>query len=162
MAVRPCASASRQRALRLRQRQPGPGSVRTRRSTPVRFVGDLDLFAPGSAQSRQIPVREKMYSPTSRMPNSPAQLSGKTVGFNLYCSERQLLGTTKSHHLTSMLVQEYLRHSRITTTERHMHAKARPEDVERSTWRSPLERRTSQHSWASTTNRDVQVVSVDT
>jgi site-specific recombinase XerD len=28
-------------------------------------------------------------------------------------------------------VQEFLGHSRITTTERYMHAKARPEDLER-------------------------------
>jgi integrase len=36
-----------------------------------------------------------------------------------------------TRHADARFVQEFLGHSRITTTERYMDAKARPEDVER-------------------------------
>jgi hypothetical protein len=36
-----------------------------------------------------------------------------------------------ARHADARFVQEFLGHSRITTTKRYMHAKARPEDLER-------------------------------
>lgn len=40
-------------------------------------------------------------------------------------------GSLVARHADARFVQDFLGHSRITTTERYMHAKARPEDVER-------------------------------
>jgi len=40
-------------------------------------------------------------------------------------------GSLVARHADARFVQQFLGHSRITTTERYMHAKARPEDVER-------------------------------
>lgn len=40
-------------------------------------------------------------------------------------------GSLIARHADARFVQEFLGHSRITTTERYMHAKARPEDLER-------------------------------
>jgi site-specific recombinase XerD len=42
-----------------------------------------------------------------------------------------LNGSLIARHADARFVQEFLGHSRITTTERYMHAKARPEDLER-------------------------------
>lgn len=44
---------------------------------------------------------------------------------------RHAAGSLVARHADARFVQEFLGHSRITTTERYMHAKARPEDVER-------------------------------
>lgn len=44
---------------------------------------------------------------------------------------RHAAGSLIARHADARFVQEFLGHSRITTTERYMHAKARPEDVER-------------------------------
>jgi integrase len=44
---------------------------------------------------------------------------------------RHAAGSLLARHADARFVQEFLGHSRITTTERYMHAKARPEDVER-------------------------------
>ena len=44
---------------------------------------------------------------------------------------RHAAGSLVARHSDARFVQEFLGHSRITTTERYMHAKARPEDVER-------------------------------
>ncbi len=44
---------------------------------------------------------------------------------------RHAAGGLIARHADARFVQEFLGHSRITTTERYMHAKARPEDVER-------------------------------
>ncbi|MGI8800827.1 MAG: tyrosine-type recombinase/integrase [Solirubrobacteraceae bacterium] len=40
-------------------------------------------------------------------------------------------GSLVARHADARFVQQFLGHSRITTTERYMHAKARPDDVER-------------------------------
>jgi integrase len=40
-------------------------------------------------------------------------------------------GSLIARHADARFVQDFLGHSRITTTERYMHAKARPEDLER-------------------------------
>ncbi|MHB8492276.1 MAG: tyrosine-type recombinase/integrase [Solirubrobacteraceae bacterium] len=39
-------------------------------------------------------------------------------------------GSLLARHADARFVQEFLGHSRITTTERHTHAQARPEDIE--------------------------------
>jgi integrase len=44
---------------------------------------------------------------------------------------RHAAGSLVARHTDARFVQDFLGHSRITTTERYMHAKARPEDVER-------------------------------
>ncbi len=44
---------------------------------------------------------------------------------------RHAAGSLIARHADARFVQEFLGHSRITTTERYMHAKARPEDLER-------------------------------
>jgi site-specific recombinase XerD len=44
---------------------------------------------------------------------------------------RHAAGSLIARHADARFVQDFLGHSRITTTERYMHAKARPEDVER-------------------------------
>ncbi len=44
---------------------------------------------------------------------------------------RHAAGSLVARHADARFVQGFLGHSRITTTERYMHAKARPEDVER-------------------------------
>ena len=44
---------------------------------------------------------------------------------------RHAAGSLVARHADARFVQDFLGHSRITTTERYMHAKARPEDVER-------------------------------
>ncbi len=44
---------------------------------------------------------------------------------------RHAAGSLVARHADARFVQGFLGNSRITTTERHMHAKARPEDVER-------------------------------
>ncbi len=44
---------------------------------------------------------------------------------------RHAAGSLVALHADARFVQDFLGHSRITTTERYMHAKARPEDVER-------------------------------
>jgi Phage integrase family len=44
---------------------------------------------------------------------------------------RHAAGSLIARHADARFVQEFLVHSRITATERYMHAKARPEDVER-------------------------------
>jgi site-specific recombinase XerD len=44
---------------------------------------------------------------------------------------RHAAGSLVARHADARFVQEFLGHSRITTTERYMHAKARPEDLER-------------------------------
>jgi integrase len=44
---------------------------------------------------------------------------------------RHAAGSLIARHADAHFVQDFLGHSRITTTERYMHAKARPEDVER-------------------------------
>ena len=41
---------------------------------------------------------------------------------------RHAAGSLIARHADARFVQEFLGHSRITTTERYMHAKARPED----------------------------------
>ncbi len=44
---------------------------------------------------------------------------------------RHAAGSLVARHADARFVQGFLGHSRITTTERYMHAKARPEDVDR-------------------------------
>jgi integrase len=44
---------------------------------------------------------------------------------------RHAAGSLVARHADARFVQDFLGHSRITTTERYMHAKARPEDLER-------------------------------
>lgn len=44
---------------------------------------------------------------------------------------RHAAGSLVARHAHARFVQEFLGHSRITRTERYMHAKARPEDVDR-------------------------------
>jgi integrase len=44
---------------------------------------------------------------------------------------RHAAGSLLARHADARFVQEFLGHSRITTTERYMHAKSRPEDIER-------------------------------
>ena len=44
---------------------------------------------------------------------------------------RHAAGSLVARHADARFVQDFLGHSRITTTERYMHAKARPEDVDR-------------------------------
>jgi len=44
---------------------------------------------------------------------------------------RHAAGSLVARHADARFVQDFLGHSRITTTERYMHAKARPEDIER-------------------------------
>ncbi len=44
---------------------------------------------------------------------------------------RHAAGSLIARHADARFVQDFLGHSRIATTERYMHAKARPEDVER-------------------------------
>ena len=44
---------------------------------------------------------------------------------------RHAAGSLLARHADARFVQEFLGHSRITTTERYMHAKARPEDLAR-------------------------------
>jgi len=44
---------------------------------------------------------------------------------------RHAAGSLVARHTDARFVQDFLGHSRITTTERYMHAKARPEDVDR-------------------------------
>jgi integrase len=44
---------------------------------------------------------------------------------------RHAAGSLIARHADARFVQEFLGHSRITTTERYMHAKARPEDLDR-------------------------------
>ncbi len=44
---------------------------------------------------------------------------------------RHAAGSLVARHADARFVQDFLGHSRIATTERYMHAKARPEDVER-------------------------------
>jgi site-specific recombinase XerD len=44
---------------------------------------------------------------------------------------RHTAGSLIDQHADARFVQEFLGYSRITTTERYMHAKARPEDLER-------------------------------
>jgi integrase len=44
---------------------------------------------------------------------------------------RHSAGSLIARHADARFVQEFLGHSRITTAERYMHAKARPEDLER-------------------------------
>jgi site-specific recombinase XerD len=44
---------------------------------------------------------------------------------------RHAAGSLIARHADARFVQAFLGHSRITTTERYMHAKARPEDLER-------------------------------
>ena len=44
---------------------------------------------------------------------------------------RHAAGSLVARHADARFVQGFLGHSRITTTERYMHAKARPEDLER-------------------------------
>ena len=44
---------------------------------------------------------------------------------------RHAAGSLVARHGDARFVQDFLGHSRITTTERYMHAKARPDDVER-------------------------------
>jgi len=44
---------------------------------------------------------------------------------------RHAAGSLIARHADARFVQEFLGHSRITTTKRYMHAKARPEDLER-------------------------------
>jgi integrase len=44
---------------------------------------------------------------------------------------RHAAGSLVARHADARFVQGFLGHSRITTTERYMHAKARPDDVER-------------------------------
>lgn len=46
-------------------------------------------------------------------------------------SLRHAAGSLIARHADARFVQDFLGHSRIATTERYMHAKARPEDVER-------------------------------
>jgi integrase len=43
---------------------------------------------------------------------------------------RDAAGSLVARHADARFVQEFLGHSRITTTERYMHAKARPQDIE--------------------------------
>jgi integrase len=43
---------------------------------------------------------------------------------------RHAAGSLVARHADARFVQEFLGHSRITTTERYMHAKARPQDIE--------------------------------
>jgi hypothetical protein len=45
-------------------------------------------------------------------------------------------GSLIARHADARFVQEFLGHSRITTTERYMHAKARPRIWNGSIWRS--------------------------
>lgn len=44
---------------------------------------------------------------------------------------RHTAGSLVARHADARFVQDFLGHSRITTTERYMHAKARPEDLQR-------------------------------
>jgi len=44
---------------------------------------------------------------------------------------RHAAGSLVAQHADARFAQEFLGHSRITTTERYMHAKARPEDLAR-------------------------------
>lgn len=44
---------------------------------------------------------------------------------------RHAAGSLVARHADARFVQDFLGHSRITTTERYMHAKARSEDLER-------------------------------
>jgi site-specific recombinase XerD len=43
---------------------------------------------------------------------------------------RHAAGSLLARHADPRFVQEFLGHSKITTTQRYMHAKARPQDVE--------------------------------
>jgi integrase len=56
---------------------------------------------------------------------------GTQVVLSIFHALRHAAGSLIARHADARFVQEFLGHSRITTTERYMHAKARPEDVER-------------------------------
>jgi integrase len=54
-------------------------------------------------------------------------------GFDRCASTRfatRLAACLVARHANARFVQEFLGHARITTTERYMHAKARPQDIE--------------------------------
>ena len=73
--------------------------------------------------------------PAPRSLGGPAPLQGARDAAGLrplrFHALRHAAGSLIARHADARFVQEFLGHSRITTTERYMHAKARPEDVAR-------------------------------
>ena len=106
-----------------------PPTRRSRRRSPRTSAGSRRLHLTRGLRLLLAPrPAPRSLSRPSPLQGSPRRRRTAPLRFHAL---RHAAGSLIARHADARFVQEFLGHSRITTTERYMHAKARPEDLER-------------------------------